>query len=269
MAPFAPLAPRRRLRSSVQGVSIPLGARLVRILPLDGGPPVGSGSPSRRGSISHQAQSLDEVVYRGVQGQRDQIHHGGGVSAEYAAREVAKQGFKPGELAVISKEAVAPYERPALSKAYLFPESPARLPGFHVCIGSGGERLLPDWYKEKGIELILNTEIVNADLPEKTLVSGSRESFKEIDDADKLYEAIKAKKNGKAAIVGGGYIGLELGVKIIKGTVTTGFAPNIQENKEGLELLKTAIEKAGYTGKVVIGMDVAASEFMDQIKPMT
>ncbi|KAG2309203.1 hypothetical protein Bca52824_028951 [Brassica carinata] len=39
-----------------------------------------------------------------------------------------------------------------------------------------------------------------------------------------------------------------------------GFAPNIQENKEGLELLKTAIEKAGYTGKVVIGMDVAASE---------
>ncbi|XP_008791284.1 enolase [Phoenix dactylifera] len=40
-----------------------------------------------------------------------------------------------------------------------------------------------------------------------------------------------------------------------------GFAPNIQENKEGLELLKTAIAKAGYTGKVVIGMDVAASEF--------
>ncbi|GER54258.1 enolase [Striga asiatica] len=28
-----------------------------------------------------------------------------------------------------------------------------------------------------------------------------------------------------------------------------GFAPNIQENKEGLELLKTAIAKAGYTGK--------------------
>ena len=26
----------------------------------------------------------------------------------------------------------------------------ARLPGFHVCVGSGGERLLPEWYKEKG-----------------------------------------------------------------------------------------------------------------------
>ncbi|KAG5457722.1 MAG: enolase, partial [Olpidium bornovanus] len=33
-----------------------------------------------------------------------------------------------------------------------------------------------------------------------------------------------------------------------------GFAPNIQDNREGLELLKNAIEKAGYTGKVKIGM---------------
>ncbi|KAI5009076.1 hypothetical protein ZWY2020_010124 [Hordeum vulgare] len=43
-----------------------------------------------------------------------------------------------------------------------------------------------------------------------------------------------------------------------------GFAPNIQENKEGLEMLKVAIAKAGYTGKVVIGMDVAASEFYSE-----
>ncbi|XP_061421897.1 enolase [Lethenteron reissneri] len=40
-----------------------------------------------------------------------------------------------------------------------------------------------------------------------------------------------------------------------------GFAPNILENKEALELLKTAINKAGYSDKIVIGMDVAASEF--------
>ncbi|XP_009796858.1 monodehydroascorbate reductase [Nicotiana sylvestris] len=167
---------------------------------------------------------------------------GGGVAAGYAAREFAKQGVKPGELAIISKEAVAPYERPALSKAYLFPEGAARLPGFHVCVGSGGERLLPEWYAEKGISLILSTEIVKADLTSKTLVSAAGESFtyqtlviatgstvlklsdfgvqgadsknifylREIDDADKLVEAIKAKKGGKAVIVGGGYIGLEL-----------------------------------------------------------
>ncbi|KAK7392578.1 hypothetical protein VNO78_21021 [Psophocarpus tetragonolobus] len=223
---------------------------------------------------------------------------GGGVAAGYAAREFAKQGLKPGELAIISKEAVAPYERPALSKAYLFPESPARLPGFHVCVGSGGERLLPEWYTEKGIELVLSTEIVKVDLSAKSLISAGGETFsyqtliiatgstvirltdfgvegadaknifylREVDDADKLYAAIKAKKNGKAVVVGGGYIGLELsavlrlnnidvamvypepwcmprlftagiaafyegyyankGVNIIKGTVAVGFTTN-------------------------------------------
>lgn len=40
-----------------------------------------------------------------------------------------------------------------------------------------------------------------------------------------------------------------------------GFAPNILDNKEGLELLKTAIANAGYTAEIEIGMDVAASEF--------
>ena len=40
-----------------------------------------------------------------------------------------------------------------------------------------------------------------------------------------------------------------------------GFAPNILNNKDGLDLIKDAIEKAGYTGKVEVGMDVAASEF--------
>ncbi|KAK4281626.1 hypothetical protein QN277_013095 [Acacia crassicarpa] len=223
---------------------------------------------------------------------------GGGVAAGYAAREFAKQGLKPGELAIVSKEAVAPYERPALSKAYLFPESPARLPGFHVCVGSGGERLLPEWYAEKGIELILSTEIVKADLASKSLITAAGETInyqiliiatgstvirlsdfgtqgadaknifylREVEDADILYAAIKEKKNAKAVVVGGGYIGLELsavlrlnnidvtmvypepwcmprlfssglaafyegyyknkGVNIIKGTVVVGFTSN-------------------------------------------
>lgn len=45
-----------------------------------------------------------------------------------------------------------------------------------------------------------------------------------------------------------------------------GFAPNIQSNKEGLELCKAAIIKAGFDGKVVLGMDVAASEFLKEGK---
>lgn len=40
-----------------------------------------------------------------------------------------------------------------------------------------------------------------------------------------------------------------------------GFAPNIQDNKEGLQLIADATAKASCTGKIEIGMDVAASEF--------
>ncbi|KAJ8731285.1 hypothetical protein PYW07_004449 [Mythimna separata] len=40
-----------------------------------------------------------------------------------------------------------------------------------------------------------------------------------------------------------------------------GFAPNIQNNKDALFLIQDAIQMAGYTGKIEIGMDVAASEF--------
>jgi len=40
-----------------------------------------------------------------------------------------------------------------------------------------------------------------------------------------------------------------------------GFAPNFQNNAEALKLCEDAIAKAGYTGKIKLGMDVAASEF--------
>ena len=40
-----------------------------------------------------------------------------------------------------------------------------------------------------------------------------------------------------------------------------GFAPNVQDNNEALDVLMEAIEKSGHSGKVKIGTDVAASEF--------
>ncbi|OXA38899.1 Enolase [Folsomia candida] len=45
-----------------------------------------------------------------------------------------------------------------------------------------------------------------------------------------------------------------------------GFAPNILNNKDALVLIQEAISKAGYTGKIEIGMDVAASEFFNKDK---
>ncbi len=40
-----------------------------------------------------------------------------------------------------------------------------------------------------------------------------------------------------------------------------GFAPPIKSNKDGLDLLMSAIEKSGHLNKVILGMDVASSEF--------
>lgn len=40
-----------------------------------------------------------------------------------------------------------------------------------------------------------------------------------------------------------------------------GFAPNVKGAEESLELLMEAIKKAGYEGKIKIGLDVASSEF--------
>lgn len=45
-----------------------------------------------------------------------------------------------------------------------------------------------------------------------------------------------------------------------------GFAPPIQSNKEGVVLLMEAIEKSGHLNKVILGMDVASSEFYSEGK---
>ena len=51
-----------------------------------------------------------------------------------------------------------------------------------------------------------------------------------------------------------------------KGLVTSvgdegGFAPNLGSNEEALQVIMEAIEKAGYTGKISLALDVASSEF--------
>lgn len=82
---------------------------------------------------------------------------GGGNAAGYACREFVANGVEAGKVGVITAEPVAPYERPALTKAYLHPPTAkvrARLPGFHTCVGGGGERQTVDWYAEKGITLV-------------------------------------------------------------------------------------------------------------------
>ncbi|GJD06133.1 Monodehydroascorbate reductase [Galdieria sulphuraria] len=177
---------------------------------------------------------------------------GGGVAAGYAARAFVEKGLGKGELAIISEESVAPYERPALSKGFLMGNPPARLPGFHTCVGSGGERLSPEWYTEHGIDLLLSKTVTQVDPATKTLklVSGETVQYdklfvatgssavtfsdlgfsgadyrgiyclRNIQDAQKLYDAIQAHKGKEAVVIGGGYIGMEVAAALVQNQVS-------------------------------------------------
>ncbi|KDO76329.1 hypothetical protein CISIN_1g010917mg [Citrus sinensis] len=171
---------------------------------------------------------------------REFVIVGGGNAAGYAARTFVEHGMADGRLCIVSKEAYAPYERPALTKGYLFPldKKPARLPGFHTCVGSGGERQTPEWYKEKGIEMIYQDPVTSIDIEKQTLITNSGKLLKygslivatgctasrfpekiggylpgvhyirDVADADALISSLEKAK--KVVVVGGGYIGMEV-----------------------------------------------------------
>ncbi|RZR88289.1 hypothetical protein BHM03_00015832 [Ensete ventricosum] len=168
------------------------------------------------------------------------------LSPTYSGLQVLQdyQGFMS-VLAVVEKDY---FQNGMLRKVNLFSHFPlfARLSLLNLEMHFSSFKVLFKILKDitflAGIELILGTEIVKADLASKTLTSaadviikydiliiatGSTVNFgvqgadannifylREIDDADKLVAAIHAKKDGKAVIVGGGYIGLELGAAL-------------------------------------------------------
>nr|GFA70427.1 hypothetical protein [Tanacetum cinerariifolium] len=122
------------------------------------------------------------------------------------------------------------------------------------------------------ITLILSMEIVKADLASKTLTSAAGDTFKyevliiatgstvlrledfdikgaglknifylrEIEDADKLVQAIANKKDGKALV---GYY-TKKGVNIIKGTVAAGFVSNENGEVKEVKLKNGRVEEA-------------------------
>ncbi|KAD4385411.1 hypothetical protein E3N88_25579 [Mikania micrantha] len=103
-----------------------------------------------------------------------------------------------------------------------------------VCRAGAGAKSIPLY---KHIQEISGTKELVMPVPAFNVINGVYHTLKGI---------IKAKYGQDACNVGD----------------EGGFAPNVQDNREGLVLLIDAIEKAGYTGKIKIGMDVAASEFL-------
>nr|AJA71276.1 MDAR [Neoporphyra haitanensis] len=167
---------------------------------------------------------------------------GGGNAAGYAARAFAADGgAAPGSVCMVSREEVLPYERPALSKAFLFADPPARLPGFHTSVGGGGDRQDAAWYESKGITVKLGADVTAVDVAAKKLTTASGDTvvatdalilatgceaiklartpgadlkgihtLREYADGLELYDGLKACAGKKVVVVGGGYIGMEV-----------------------------------------------------------
>lgn len=165
---------------------------------------------------------------------------GCGNAAGYAAREFVANDVAADELCIVGDEPTLPYERPALSKAVLT-KAEVRLPGFHTCVGGGGDRQNADFYETNGIQMKLGDAVVSADLANKTLTTAGNKQYvatealilgtgaapirldkmpggnlngvlylRDNAEAMVLYDALQANIGKDIVIVGGGYIGMEV-----------------------------------------------------------
>ncbi|XP_062871459.1 beta-enolase [Trichomycterus rosablanca] len=127
---------------------------------------------------------------------------------------------------------------------------------------------------EKGIPLyrhiadLAGNKNVILPVPAFNVINGGSHAGNKLAMQEFMILPVGAKSFGEAMRIGAEvYHNLKNVIKAKYGKDATnvgdegGFAPNILENNEALDLLKSAIERSGYPDKIVIGMDVAASEF--------
>jgi 3-phenylpropionate/trans-cinnamate dioxygenase ferredoxin reductase component len=166
---------------------------------------------------------------------KDVIIVGAGHGGAQAAVVLRQQGFEC-SIAIIGRENEPPYERPPLSKEYLARDKPF-------------ERLYirpPHFWAEKGIEMILNTEVIGVDPhaqcvalsdgrdihygnmiwatggdPRRLDCPGSTLAgihyVRTRSDVDAIMaELDQPGRVGRVAIIGGGYIGLEAAAVLTK-----------------------------------------------------
>jgi NADPH-dependent 2,4-dienoyl-CoA reductase/sulfur reductase-like enzyme len=163
---------------------------------------------------------------------------GGGMVAGYAAKELAKRGLGPGELTIISADDAFPYERPPLSKSFLSGKDKE----VDILINA------QEWYAQKKIGVKLKTLVQNIDLKKRTLRASSGESFefehlliatgararkldcpgndlrnvfylRSLDDSRNIRDNAATAK--RAAIIGGGFIGMEVASVLAQQNIET------------------------------------------------
>lgn len=163
---------------------------------------------------------------------------GGGMVAGYAAKELASRGLAPGELTILSADDALPYERPPLSKGFLSGKDSED----GILINK------PEWYEKQGISLRLRTVIDDVDPSRKQLRASSGEMFecetlliatgararklgcpgadlpgvhylRSLDDSRKIRASAANAK--RAAVIGGGFIGMEVASVLAQQNIET------------------------------------------------
>jgi 3-phenylpropionate/trans-cinnamate dioxygenase ferredoxin reductase subunit len=152
---------------------------------------------------------------------------GGGMVAGYAAKQFVELGLKPGELAIISADTAVPYERPPLSKGFLAGKDTEDA----IRINS------ENFYREHRVEIKLGCEASSVDTSRKRLLlkTGGEVGFEKLiiatgarprtlnvpgaglgnvhylrslDDSKSVRRSAENVK--QAAVIGGGFIGMEV-----------------------------------------------------------
>jgi len=160
------------------------------------------------------------------------------MAAGYAAKELAKHGWNSGGLTIISADDALPYERPPLSKSFLSGKDKEA----DILINP------PEWYAQQKIGVKLKTVIRDVDLKKRALRAESGESFqfehllvatgararkldcpgndlRNVFYLRSLHDSRNIRDNAagskRAAVVGGGFIGMEVASVLAQKNIET------------------------------------------------
>ncbi|MBR9692077.1 phosphopyruvate hydratase [Candidatus Woesearchaeota archaeon] len=110
-------------------------------------------------------------------------------------------------------------------------------------------------------------------VPSFNVINGGRHAGNKLDIQEYMILPVDAKNFKEAMQIGAEVyhalkeiIKKKYGVNAVNVGDEGGFAPPLKKVEEPLKLLQSAIKKAGYTSKVMIGIDAAASEFYSKRK---
>lgn len=173
----------------------------------------------KMGCVISGKQSVDASSRSLIMGSRKQqptndlkfkyVVVGFGVAGGYAARELAQLGVGEFEVALVGEEPSFAYERPVLSKAYLFPpdlvsKPPARLPGFNIGSAEDNNNVqTDDWYQQRNWTCYLSTRVVSVDFKSKSIkLMSNQTGLEERIEYERLIMCTGGKPNRFRAVPG-------------------------------------------------------------------